>query len=254
MKQRDRQRKWAQRWSDWVWDRSRAELERLEPNLAARLARRGLDLRGLLACQADETLALAVQKGFFVVLAFTELLRNRYEERMLGWFLRWRVEANTALDLKQELFLKFHDRQLKGYDPNKPNSSFSCYLRQAAYNLYVTRCYRGHRPVPTADLEWVPGTANVEDEAERHEAEQILQKKLAELPDPLRAVMELHLAEYPPEECAERLGITVKQFYGRLFRARCRLAAALDLHLSPSKRGRPPKKDRNQSEDRTPEL
>jgi RNA polymerase sigma factor (sigma-70 family) len=236
---------------DWVWDYSEGELEQLEREVAAWLARARTDLRHPLAAQADETLAQAVKKGFFSAPAFTELFCHRFEGRLLTWFHRWGVEENTAFDLAQEVFLKFHVNRLEGYNPDMP---FVCYLRRMAYNLFVTRCCRGRRPVPTDDLGWVQAANGAEDEAERREAEGWLEEKLAELPADLRAVMELHLEGLSPQEAAHTLGTTVKVFYGRLHRARVRLAAALDVPLPPSNRGRKPKKDRSRPEDRTPPL
>jgi len=100
------------------------------------------------------------------------------------------------------------------------------------------------------DLQTVSGRTDVVAEVERRAAEERLTKALTQLTNDLREVMELQLDGTSPEESARQLGITVKQVYGRLFRARQRLAETLDLQLPPSNRGRKPKTRTEQPSER----
>jgi RNA polymerase sigma-70 factor (ECF subfamily) len=237
----------AQQIEDWVWDYAEGELDQLQAEVAAWLARERVDLRRLLAEQSDETLALAVRKGFFEAAAFTELFRNRYEARLVRWFRRWGVEQNAVFDLTQEVFLRFREDGLKRYNPDRP---FGSYLYAAAHNLWVAREYRRRRPALADDLDTRPAPGGVVEEAERREAEERLGAALARLPADLRAVAELLFDGVPADEAARRLGTTVKRVYGRAHRARRRLAEALGIHLPRSNRGRKPKLDPTAPADR----
>jgi RNA polymerase sigma-70 factor (ECF subfamily) len=239
MKQPDVSGGLAQRIEDWVWDCAATELEELQPEVAAWLARDRIDLSRLLAEQSDETLALAVSKGFFEAAAFAELFRNRYEDRLLRWFRRWGAEQNAVFDLTQEVFLKFRQNGLRSYNPDWP---FSSYVYTAAHNLWVAREYRRRRPALTNSLDAHPAPGGVVEEVERREAEGRLAAALARLPAELRAVAELLFDGVSAHEAARRLGTTVKRVYGRAHRARRRLAEALGIHRPRSNRGRKPKK------------
>jgi RNA polymerase sigma-70 factor (ECF subfamily) len=240
----------GQRIEDWVWDCAATELEELQPEVAAWLARERIDLCRLLAEQSDETLALAVSKGFFETAAFAELFRNRYEQRLFRWFRRWGAEQNAVFDLTQEVFLKFRRNGLRSYNPDWP---FGSYVYTAAHNLWVAQEYRRRRPVLADHLDSHPAPGGVVEEVERREAEARLGAALARLPADLRTVAELLFEGVSADEAARRLGTTVKRIYGRAHRARRRLAEALGIDRPRFDRGRKPKKDPTRPADRPPQ-
>ena len=88
----------------------------------------------------DETLVLAIQKGFFSKLAFEELLVKRYTERLYCWFFRRGTKPELADDLKQEIFCKFWEDRIRSFDPAR--GSFQGFLWTTARNLWVQRVKR----------------------------------------------------------------------------------------------------------------
>jgi RNA polymerase sigma factor (sigma-70 family) len=227
-----------------VWIRDGPALQQLEPHWTVRLQQQCLRVQEVLQPQSDETLALAVVKSFFLKAAFTELFQVRYERRLLCWFRGWSVEANTALDLTQEIFLKLYQRKLAGYDPTR---SFPGYLWTVAHNLRITDLRR--RPGLTDDFDDQPATDCVEDEVERHELEARLEDTLSRLPPDQQPVMRLTLDDYSPAEIAEQLQSDVKAVYRRLHRARQTLARELGITLPPDNRGRKRKEDSTNPQD-----
>ena len=187
----------ALHFQDWVWDLTTSELEQLDGELAAWRHREREGLYRLLAEQADETLALAIQKGFFRRSAFAELFPRRCERRLIGWFRRWGTEANSALDLRRRssssstgtawrstnradpsmggvrgsLPAAVFPRELQfpslknlrkaalGNDRRTP--PFNAYLCKTAHNLWVTRECRGPRPVLKNNFEIDPAPGGV---------------------------------------------------------------------------------------------
>jgi len=233
----------AQEMREWVWTYSAAELERLQPEIADWLAQNRLDLCQLLARQVDDTLVVAIQKGFFKELAFAELFRNRYEERLRGRFLKWGAEWNAAFDLTQGVFINFLVRGLRRYQPScEPTSRFWGYLHKAAYNFWIAKEIRPRRP-ELVNLNNRAGDTDVLLEVQRREAEARLVTALGQLPAELREVLELQIDGFSPAQAATKMGMPVKSFYGLLHRARKRLQEMLGIELPPSTRGRPRKEN-----------
>jgi RNA polymerase sigma factor (sigma-70 family) len=244
------------RFEESVWDLDAVDLQKRECDFQEACAPAGTRLDAILAEQSDETLALAVQKRFLCKEVFTELFQ-RYEHRLIAWFSRWRFSrwgtADEAFDLTQEMFLKLYRKGLATYDPSRP---FCCYLRSAAYHLWIARERGRPRPVLQNDFEDVPAPGGVHqnpvlDELEMLEAKARLERALKQLPEGLSAVLELCLDGLSADEIVNRFHITKQQVYRRLHRARELLAELLGIELPPSNRGRKPKKDQTELEGNT---
>jgi RNA polymerase sigma-70 factor (ECF subfamily) len=207
-----------------IWDETAARLKEREPHLVAQLAGGPSEvLREL----SDESLALAIQKGFLRKLAFEELFVTRYTAYLARWFYRWRTDPELALDLTQQLFVSFLTSSLASF---RPTGSFRAYLWQAARNLRIDAVRRRKR---LCSLDGVPeqtdnGT-NPEHETEAHEMEERVAAALRRLPLEQQVVLRATMKGKSANEIASELGLTKRCVFMRLFHARRQMEKELGL-------------------------
>jgi RNA polymerase sigma-70 factor (ECF subfamily) len=206
-----------------IWDWSAEELCALEADKTAPTT-----AAELLPELPDETLALAVQKAFLVRETFTELFVTRYGPYLARWLFRWGTEAHQALDIIQQLYLKFYETRLGPYRPAE--WSFRAYLRQSAYNLWVEIVCRSRKLASLDSRAPVPSTAPGPEQAllDREAAERIDQA-LGQLRPLEQRVLKATMAGRSAGEIADELGLRKEQVFMQLFRGRRRLEQLLQI-------------------------
>jgi RNA polymerase sigma factor (sigma-70 family) len=216
-------------------DRSAAELSTLEGKLRERLVQLQMDTRCFLAELSDEALALGVQQGFCYKLA-CDVLFERWTQPLLGAFLAWRVEWNTANDLVQKVLLKVYRNGLKSYDRSRP---LFPYVMGMAHKELLTQQRRSH-PTPASDLDNQSGPSDVVNEAVFRETVDMIRKALAQLADTKKAqAAELSFLQGKSRrEIAEVLHVSKQTISTWLCDFRTQLALILAYKRPPDNRGR----------------
>ena len=215
-----------------IWDEGPDELSALEGPLSTQLADAGLSLPEVLRELSDESLALAVQKGFLGSETFTELFVTRYGPYLARWLFRWGTESHQALDLIQQLYVKFYERRLASY---RGNQNFRAYLRRAVYHLWVQKVWRPKRVGSLDEDGDVPAAGPGPEQAllDREAAERIDQA-LQQLRPREQNVVRETMNGKSADEIAHSLGLKKSQVFASLFRGRRRLEQL--LHLPPRKK------------------
>jgi RNA polymerase sigma factor (sigma-70 family) len=207
-----------------IWEGSDDDRRRWEAALPASGAT-GLAL--VLRELSDESLAVAIRKGFLVKPAFEELFVHRYTAYLARWFYRWGSDAHVAGDLTQQLFLRFYQRRLGSY---QAGDSFRSYLWKAAYHLWVEKVHRAPRSFP---LDSVPEPRSCAvgpvDEAEARDLEQRIEKELGRLPSDQQRVLRETMNGKKAEVIAAEMGLTKRAVFMHLFRARRRMEQTLGV-------------------------
>lgn len=156
------------------------------------------------------------------------LLYERYFPRLYDWAARMLGDADLALDVVQETFLKLLERR-----PRQPIRHFRAYLytmtRRQIYD--ILRQSRRQIPMPIWEPE-PPVGPEVEKEPEQavlqEELRGALQEALQMLSEEEMVLLDLHLRHgLTPAELAQMFGHTAGAIYTRLSRARDRLEEAL---------------------------
>lgn len=221
----------AGQFADGVWEQPVGAVGGWAGGFAADCVSQGIELRRVVEVQADETLALAIQKGAFIDVAFVELLVHRFGPRLPGWFVRHghrygrTVGDELSNELVQELWFRQFRARFGGYDPTQ---EFGAFLFVVTRNLFVQRVLRPRREVPLADWEGSTHADTVGLEVEFGEMLVRLDDALERLSTDYREVLRLKLAGHAPEAIAGMLGVPVKTVYRRLFHAR----RAVEQYLS----------------------
>jgi RNA polymerase sigma factor (sigma-70 family) len=202
-----------------IWEGSDDELRRWPRD------RSGPGVAESLRPLSDESLALAIRRGFLLKEAFEELFVRRYEVYLGRWFYRWGSDPHTAQDLTQQLFLNFYAKRLASY---QPTDNFRAYLWKAAYHLWVQKVHRGRRLLPLGGVpEPRARDAGPEGEAVGRETQERIEAALRRLaPDPQRVLRET-LAGKNADEIAADMGLSKRAVFMHLFRARRRVEQAL---------------------------
>lgn len=186
--------------------------------------------RARATCESsDEALMVAYQLGD--VAAF-ELLYERYQRRLRGYFWRRFADRELAADLSQRTMLRIH-RARHGYDPSRP---FESWLFTVSANLVKDELkWRSRRP---GDACWSEPNARLattstdpEHEMMVSEARGELRTALRELPAAQRDVVILHKLEgrsFP--EIAASLGEHVEAVKARAFRGYRRVRRGIEAN------------------------
>jgi RNA polymerase sigma-70 factor (ECF subfamily) len=150
----------------------------------------------------------------------------RYERPVFALLSRMLGRGQHVEDLAQETFLRAF-RALPGFDLEGP-ARVSTWLLTIATRLALDEKRRQRRPEPLA-----PEDASERDSPERvarqHELRAALARAIEALPDDQRAAFVLaEFHDFSLQEIAEALGAPVGTIKTRLFRARDKLARALD--------------------------
>jgi RNA polymerase sigma-70 factor (ECF subfamily) len=149
----------------------------------------------------------------------------RYERPVFALLSRMLGRGHRVEDLAQETFLRAF-RALPGFDPDGP-ARVSTWLLTIATRLALDEKKRQRRPEPVV-LD-APAPATPERVARQHELRAALAQAIESLPDDQRAAFVLgEFHDFSLQEIAEALGAPVGTIKTRLFRARDKLARALD--------------------------
>lgn len=180
---------------------------------------------------ADADLMLRVARG--ETDAFRELV-ERFKRPAYNFFLRLAGSPEDAEDLTQELFVLLF-RTARRYRPEAP---FKSYFYRIASNLASSHMRKARVRASSSIDEMMEG--GFEPASERHEDDpqavfdaretrRRYEEALAELPRQWRIAIELRVArELSYEEIADAMGKSVAAVESILYRARERLAEALD--------------------------
>lgn len=168
--------------------------------------------------------------------AFTELMR-RHKNGLFGFARRYVGGADAASDIVQETFVAAW-RALRRYDSAR---SFGVWLRAIALNkcrdrarrLAVRRIVFGEKdldaPEARRQADAAPNAESRLESAQRHAA---LATAIASLPAKLKEPLILTYFEgLSQQEAAEILEVSAKTVETRVYRARKKLAEALNLKL-----------------------
>jgi RNA polymerase sigma factor (sigma-70 family) len=217
-----------------IWEGSAEALSAQADALPRQWAAVGLRPADVLRELSDESLALAIQRGFLLRDAFEELFVSRYSVYLGRWFFRWGTDGHLAQDLTQSLFLRFYERRLASY---QATDSFRAYLWRAAYNLWVEKACRPRRPRSLDGLvEPAACGAGPEDEAVARELFERVEAALGRLPGDQQRVLREAMNGKKADEIAAALGWKKRSVFLHLFRARRRLEQALALTSRPPRR------------------
>lgn len=149
----------------------------------------------------------------------------RYERPVFALLSRMLGRGHRVEDLAQETFLRAF-RALPGFDPDGP-ARVSTWLLTIATRLALDEKKKQRRPEPM--LPEAPAPATPERVARQHELRVALGAAIEGLPDDQRAAFVLaEFHDFSLNEIAEALGAPVGTIKTRLFRARDKLARALD--------------------------
>ena len=168
------------------------------------------------------------RKGSDKVHNLTELYEC-YSGSVFGYLLRLSGDRALADELTGETFY----RAMLTLDGFRGEASVKTWLLRIARNLFLRRAQREDR---TRSLEKIQerGTAfaaseaNPEVEVLRQERSQTIQRALLSLSESDRSILLLKTQKMLCQEIAQVLGISVSAVKVRLYRARRRLAAALN--------------------------
>ncbi len=154
-----------------------------------------------------------------------ELIYNRYERRLFGFFLRAIGNRARAEDLLQQTFLNVH-RARKRYR----GGGFAAWIHAIAYNLYRQECRRLSRR-PESPLTEEPLTAASDPGAQLDAENRLGQvwRSLDQLSAPQREALVLcRFLELDYAEAAKLLGCTEDAAKLRVFRGLRALRAVLE--------------------------
>jgi RNA polymerase sigma-70 factor (ECF subfamily) len=203
---------------DIIWSISGAQLAAAEPALLALFASAGMDPTRLLAELADETLALAVQKGFLRQRAFEEWLVNRRESALLHWFYRHTNDLERASDLVQELYVKLlSSGTLSNYNPEQ---EFGPWLWRVVHNLWVSDLRRRRVPVGLLGDEYPARDPLPPEEAAARELACQTEAALRLLPRAEQQVLREAMNGASAAQISEQLNIPKRRVFQLLFKAR----------------------------------
>jgi RNA polymerase sigma factor (sigma-70 family) len=236
-------RHWIELLDKLIWEEPADQLVQREPPLRGELFSVGIPIREIVGrLPSDETLALAIQKGFLLKESFEELFVNRYQRLLLYWSFRWHGKPELAREHIQQLFCRFLENRLCSFQPRR---TFRAYLYQAALNLYLDHARRGNRgrslesvPEPLADT--LP-----EDEAAGKEMADRIEQALLRLSEPEQTILRLTMNGQTAEEISRELGLSKRRVFARLYEAR--RCMERDLQLPSQKRPRGRAADRRDS-------
>jgi RNA polymerase sigma-70 factor (ECF subfamily) len=177
----------------------------------------GVNVREVCELQSDETLAIAVQKGFSRSIAFQVLLVERYGRKLASFLARRGCHyCHDQSDFLQTLWLRMWTSKLQGYDPKRP---FGCWLFVVTRNLLLEDLRR-RKPEPITDRDVPDRSAGAEQEVQSGENIARIGVHLGQLPEPQRRALELLIDDKKPAEIAGILGLPIQRVHKLLFLGR----------------------------------
>jgi RNA polymerase sigma-70 factor, ECF subfamily len=177
---------------------------------------------------ADEQLMLESCRGS--VPAF-ELLVQRWDKRMLNFFIRCTGNREQAEDLRQELFLRvFTQKNFKG------DGNFQSWLYRIATNLVIDKVVRKKNPETVSrdeeEQSWISDMEasgdSSREQARQSELERKIQAALNRLPNEQRISLVMrHFDNLSFKEIAETLGFSESTVKTQVYRGLSRLCEEL---------------------------
>jgi RNA polymerase sigma-70 factor (ECF subfamily) len=159
--------------------------------------------------------------------AFTQLIR-KYQQVVFSTIYRYTGYYDCVEDLAQEIFVKVW----RNADKFKGKSKFSTWL----YRIVVNHClnYNSKHKIDPVSLDElakqgkVPDSLKVENDREKQQTIEQIQKAVSELPDRQRIALVLaHYEHKTHEEIAEIMNLSQSAVHSLIFRARCTLRKKL---------------------------
>jgi RNA polymerase sigma-70 factor (ECF subfamily) len=175
----------------------------------------------------DYELLVLLQGGSH--LAFAELLK-RHSERCYRLAFRYLQNKEAAEDVVQDVFLKLWE------DPGKwqadKNTKFTTWL----YRVVVNRCLdwqKRKRPVAlNEDIALVDDAETADQAILRHEAQRVLEKEIAALPERQRLALTLCFGEgLSNQDAADAMGVNLKALQSLIMRAKTTLKERMKRYL-----------------------
>jgi RNA polymerase sigma factor (sigma-70 family) len=209
----------VQLFEDWVWDLQAEDLQPREREFLCHCDLAGKRLEEVMedSNTLDVTLALALQKGFFVSKVFVELFQRRYEDRFLYWLSYCDKDEHRRHDVVQQFYLKFWQRVgrtdgqvLCGFDPRR---IFRSWIRKALINFWIARVYRKRDQEPRTEEDEQEGPDTVLPPMIARERKERLWDAVSKLLPEEKRVMELILRGYTPKQIAEIMHISLNRVY-----------------------------------------
>jgi RNA polymerase sigma-70 factor, ECF subfamily len=210
-----------------LWSHAAEPLAAAQSVLRALLSAAGCDLPEVLAEMADETLVLAVQKGFLRQQAFEECLVNRYEPALLVWSFRRTGNLERAQDLVQELYVKLLTQSV--LDTYKPSCLFRPWLWRVVHNLWISEVRRQHKTEGLPDEEPPAYGPLPPEEAAFNELEHRVEAIVRELPGAQQQVLREAMHGSDADAIAQKLGIAKPKVFRLLFKTRRHVERILGL-------------------------
>jgi len=173
---------------------------------------------------SDETLALAVQKQFFLKDAFEELFARRYLQSYFPrWLRAWGATPADGEDVAQMLTVRCLESRLRHYNPR---ASLRSYLYRATRNLWLDtlRARRHERP---ESLESVDPVAGPDAVAVAEELLEQVRGLAGQLPPEEGQILEALLLGRNSSEIARSLDLSLHVVYQRTYNMRRRLERVL---------------------------
>ncbi|KKM10951.1 hypothetical protein SY88_10850 [Clostridiales bacterium PH28_bin88] len=165
--------------------------------------------------------------------AFAELVR-RYQRQIYSLAYRLTNDAEEAMDLSQEVFLKLY-QVMEKYDETRP---FFPWMYKVASNV----CYSALRKKPQESvpldkiIEFTPLVPKLdtqpEDYCEVKEVQEMVQRAIMELPDKYRLPLVMrYLEDMTYQQIAEMMDLPVSTIETRLYRGKSLLQKRLSIVL-----------------------
>ena len=163
--------------------------------------------------------------------SFGELVR-RYQKQVYSLAYRLTNDAEEAMDLSQEVFLKIY-QVLERYDDTRP---FFPWMYKVASNVcYSLLRKRPQESVPLEKvIEFTPLIPKIESQPEDYyesrEIQQLVQRAIAELPEKYRVPLVLRfLEDLTYQQIAEVMELPVSTIETRLYRGKALLQKRLSI-------------------------
>jgi len=163
--------------------------------------------------------------------SFGELVR-RYQKQVYSLAYRLTNDAEEAMDLSQEVFLKIY-QVLERYDDSRP---FFPWMYKVASNVcYSLLRKRPQESVPLEKvIEFTPLIPKIESQPEDYyesrEIQQLVQRAIAELPEKYRVPLVLRfLEDLTYQQIAEVMELPVSTIETRLYRGKALLQKRLSI-------------------------
>ncbi len=173
----------------------------------------------------DEELMLRYQGGD---RAAFRVIFERYSRRLFGLMRQRIYNPADAQELVQQTFMQFH----RARADFRPGAKVKPWLMTIALNLRRDHCRRLGNRTPMVSLDEAPEKGAEHRDAERKDEAAQVRRAVAQLPEKMRSVVELHwFAEMSYAEISQVLGISQSAAKVRAHRAYESLRTTLGKEL-----------------------